>query len=81
MMNLVGKQLIDFKNKQTGEQVEGIKLHFTDDTVSNVKGAACLTQFVSKKNECYQKAYDLPLGPFKIYYGYGGRIEDIIAQK
>lgn len=79
MMNLVGKQLIDFK--KDGEQIKGIKLHFTDDSRENVKGAACLTQFVSEKNDCYKKAYDIPLGPFKIFYGYGGRIEDIISQK
>lgn len=79
MMNLVGKQLIDFT--KNGEHVKGIKLHFTDDTVSNVKGAACLTQYISEKSDCYEKAYNVPLGPFKILYGYGGRIDDIIVQK
>lgn len=76
---LVGKQLVDFN--KNGEQVKGIKLHFTDDYRSDIKGKECLTQFFRDTHACYDKAYNLPLGPFKMVYGYGGRIEDIIAQK
>lgn len=77
MSRLVGKQMVDFPDKETGEQVKGIKLHFTcaDDRVS---GEAAMTQFVRADNACYEKAVGLALGEFNFVYGPRGRVMDVV---
>ena len=77
-MQLVGKQMVDFVNQQTGEQVKGIKLHFTcpDDRVS---GLAASTQFIRSSHACYDKAVNIALGEFTIIYGQKGSVVDLIS--
>lgn len=74
-MNLVGKQMVDFKNDM-GEQVKGIKLHFIcpDDRVF---GQAAMTQFFNAGHALYDLAATMPLGEFDFAYGPRGRVVDI----
>ena len=78
MLKLVGKQILDFVGKD-GQPVNGIKLHFTDDTRSHVDGAAADTLFIRKGHDCYEKACGLPLGEFRIEFGFGGRILNVAS--
>lgn len=77
MYELVGKQMVDFKDKNSGELIQGIKLHFLgyDDHVS---GRVCMVQFVKTVNPCYPKAVGLALGDFTIVYGPKNRVMDIL---
>lgn len=77
-MELVGKQNVNFTNQQTGEVIEGVKLHFISPE-NNVTGLAAMTQFIRKDHPAYEKALDLPLGNFNIIYGRRGSVQDIIA--
>lgn len=76
MNELVGKQIVSFKNDK-GELIEGVKLHFLcqDDRVS---GKCANTQFINATSALYQKAVDMPFGDFNFMYGPKGRILDII---
>ena len=77
-MNLVGRQFINFTNKETGEVIKGVKLHFTGSD-DRVIGQASLTQFIREGHACYQKALDCPFGEFTIIYGRNNTIQDIIS--
>ena len=77
-MNLVGKQMVDFPNRETGEQVTGVKLHFTCPD-NRVAGLAANTQFLRVDHACYQKAVDMPLGEFTIIYGPRGSVVDLVS--
>lgn len=76
-MNLVGKQNVQFVNRETGEEIKGVKLHYTapDD---NVSGMAALTQFINYNNALYNKAMNLSFGDFMIVYGRKGSVVDLI---
>lgn len=75
-MELVGKQVLNFTDKKTGELIQGIRLHFVapDD---NVKGQAAVTKFIRIDSPLYQKACDIPLGPFNIVFGRRDSVLDI----
>lgn len=77
-MNLVGKQIVSFTDRSTGELIEGVKLHF-NCADNGVVGLAAMTQFIRKDHPCYQKAVELPLGEFNIIYGRRNSVQDIIA--
>lgn len=80
MLNeLVGKQLVNFPDRETGEQVKGVKLHFTHQD-ERVSGLAADTLFVRESNPCYGKALDLKIGPFDLVYGPRGRVLDIVSE-
>lgn len=79
MYNLIGKQILDFTGND-GKQVQGVKLHYTDDTRTDVEGLAASTLFIRKEHNCYGKALNLPLGEMKIEFGFGGRIIDISSK-
>lgn len=76
---LVGKQMVDFPDKQTGEQIQGIKLHYLtyDDHVS---GRAAVTQFIRINNPCYSRALGLALGEFMFVFGPKGRVMDVVQE-
>lgn len=76
-MNLVGKQMVSFTNRESGEFIEGIKLHFTG-VETGVVGLAAMTQFIRKDHPCYEKACSLPLGNFNIIYGRRNSVQDIL---
>lgn len=80
MYDLIGKQILDFTGND-GKPVQGIKLHYADDTRSDVEGMAASTLFIRKEHNCYNKALALPLGEIKIEFGFGGRIIDIQSKK
>lgn len=73
MSVLVGKQIVDFTNKETGEIVQGVKLHYLclDERVT---GQSAETKFIRKDNSLYSKALDLPLGEFRFEYNDRGRL-------
>lgn len=73
MYELVGMQHLNFTG-QDGNLVEGVKLHFLDDTNPHVNGKACMTQFIRSSHPCYESAVKLNYGKFEIRFGYGGRI-------
>lgn len=77
-MELVGKQMVSFPDRSTGELIEGIKLHYTG-VENGVVGLAALTQFIRKDHPCYNKACNLPLGNFNIIYGRRNSVQDIIG--
>lgn len=76
MYELVGKQMVDFPDKVTGELIQGIKLHCLgfDDHVS---GKAAMTMFIRINNPCYPRALELALGEITVVYGPKGRIMDV----
>lgn len=77
-MNLVGKQIVTpFTNRETGEVIEGIKLHYTapEDRVS---GQAALTKFINKNSPLYEKALALEFGEFTIVYGRRDSVIDLL---
>lgn len=76
-MELVGKQMVSFTNRDTGELVEGIKLHCTG-VENGVVGLAAITQFIKKDHPCYEKACTLPLGKINIIYGRRNSVQDIL---
>lgn len=80
MYNLIGKQILDFTGND-GKPVQGVKLHYSDDTREDVEGLAASTLFIRKEHNCYNKALSLPLGEMKIEFGFGGRIIDIQTKK
>lgn len=80
MYVLVGKQIMDFVGKD-GNPVQGVKLHYTDDTRTDVEGLAASTLFIRKDHVCYNSALSLPMGEMKIEFGFGGRIIDIQTKK
>lgn len=77
-MKLVGKQMVNFVSRDTGEEVKGIKLHYLCSD-NNVSGHAAATQFIRADNPCYEKAVNIPLGEFSITYGRKGSVEDIVS--
>ena len=76
-MELVGKQMVSFTDRSTGELIEGIKLHYTG-VENGVVGLAALTQFIRKDHPCYDKACNLKLGNFNIIYGRRNSVQDIL---
>ena len=78
-MNLVGKQNVKFTNQETGEVIEGVKLHFTGYD-PNVRGEAAMTQFIRCDHPCYSKAIAIDLGEFNIIYGRKGIVQDILGK-
>lgn len=79
MYNLIGKQILDFTGND-GKPVQGVKLHYTDDTRTDVEGLAASTLFIRKEHNCYNKVLSLPQGEIKIEFGFGGRIIDISSK-
>lgn len=76
-MELVGKQMVSFTDRSTGELIEGIKLHYTG-VENGVSGLAALTQFIRKDHPCYDKAIQLSFGEFDIIYGRRNSVQNII---
>ena len=76
-MDLVGKQMVSFTDRSTGELIEGIKLHYTG-VENGVAGLAALTQFIRKDHPCYDKACKLNFGTFNIIYGRRNSVQDIL---
>lgn len=80
MYILIGKQILDFIGND-GKAVQGVKLHYTDDTRTDVEGLAASTLFIRKEHALYNNALSLPFGEMKIEFGFGGRIIDIQTKK
>ena len=76
-MELVGKQNVKFVDRESGELIEGVKLHFTGAD-NNVSGLAAMTQFIRKDHPCYDKALACPFGKFTIIYGRRNTVQDIL---
>lgn len=77
-MKLLGRQILDFTDRQTGEVIAGIKLHFCykDD---NVLGEAVDAKFFRKDSPFYELAFKLPIGcDFKFDYTPKGKVCDLI---
>lgn len=77
-MKLVGKQIVNpFTNRETGELIEGIKLHYTAPE-DRVAGEAALTKFINKNSPLYEKALALELGEFTIVFGRKDSVIDLL---
>lgn len=76
-MVLVGKQMVDFTNRD-GERVQGIKLHLNAPD-QKVQGMACVNHFIKTDSSLYNTACDLPLGDVLIEYGYKGSIQGLVS--
>lgn len=74
-MELVGKQYIDFVDKE-GKRIQGVKLHLVVSD-PKVEGRAAIAQFINYNSDLYSKAVNIPLGKIVIEYGYRGSIVDI----
>lgn len=77
-MVLVGKQIVHpFPNRETGEIIEGIKLHYTAPD-EKVIGNAAFTKFINKTSPLYEKAINLELGDFIILFGRKDSVIDLL---
>lgn len=57
---IVGKQMVDYVSKKTGQPVTGVTLHLTG--LSNrVEGLECETVFISSKSPMYAQCMEYPL--------------------
>lgn len=76
-MELIGKQMVDFVNKD-GERVQGVKLHLVG-LDNKVSGRACINHFINKNHSLYDEFMSLPLGEVLIEYGYKGSIQSVTS--
>lgn len=77
-VNLIGKEMMNFPDKETKQLIKGIRLHLTvpDDRVS---GLSAVRQFIRIDNPAYDEACSLPLGPVAFEYGFRGRVVGVHA--
>lgn len=55
IITVVGKQIVDFANKETGERIKGINL-FIIRPDDNVQGLKALKQFINPESLAYNDA-------------------------
>ena len=79
-MKLVGKQDISFNDRESGQLIEGVKLHLVGID-QRVQGESVLTQFIRKDNPLYPVAKDCPFGEVVIEYGPRGSVQGIYPKK
>lgn len=78
-MELIGKKVVNFTNRSTGESVFGVKLFFTypDDCV---KGVACDAKFFNGDSSMHYRASKLIVGSkFSFEYTPTGKVCGINA--
>lgn len=60
IVKVVGKQVLDFVNEETGEKIQGVNLFLlTPD--ENVEGFKAIKQFIGTNSLVYAQAYNLNL--------------------
>ena len=60
IVKVVGKQILDFVNEETGEKIQGVNLFLlTPD--ENVEGMKAIKQFIGTSSLAYAQAYNLNL--------------------
>lgn len=60
IVKIVGKQILDFVNEDTGEKIQGVNL-FLLTSDKNVEGMKAIKQFVASNSVAYAQAYNLNL--------------------
>lgn len=58
IVKVVGKQIVDFLNKETGEKIQGVNL-FLLIPDENVEGLKAIKQFIGTQSLAYAQAYNL----------------------
>lgn len=58
IVKVVGKQVVDFLNKDTGEKIQGVNL-FVLAPDENVEGFKAHKQFIGTQSLAYAQAYNL----------------------
>lgn len=58
IVKIVGKQVVDFVNKDTGEKIQGVNL-FLLAPDENVEGLKAHKQFIGTQSLAYAQAYNL----------------------
>lgn len=58
VLQVVGKQVVDFVNKETGEKIQGVNL-FVLTPDENVEGLKAHKQFIGTQSLAYAQAYNL----------------------
>lgn len=58
VVQVVGKQVLDFVNQETGEQIKGVNL-FINTPDDNVVGLKALKQFIGVQSAAYNQAFNL----------------------
>lgn len=62
ILEIVGKQTVDYVSKKTDRPVKGITLHCLNKNVQGVTGAAVESIFVSYKSDLYDVAWNYAIG-------------------
>ena len=57
-VQVVGKQVLDFVNEETGEKIKGVNL-FINRTDENVDGLKAIKQFIGTSSSAYNQALAL----------------------
>ena len=74
---VVGKQMVDYISKRSGQPVTGVTLHLLG-TSSRVEGFECETVFVSSKSPMYAQCMEYPLeSEVSISYNRYGSVDTI----
>lgn len=71
VVKVVGKQVLDFVNKETGEKIKGVNLYIIRPD-ENVEGFKSIKQFIGQNSSAYQDALDLDFssGPVDCCFDY-----------
>lgn len=75
VVQVVGKQVLDFENRETGEQVKGVNL-FINTPDDHVFGLKAVKQFIGVKSAAYNQAFNLDLsaGSLNCIFKYDYRV-------
>lgn len=76
LVELVGRQSLNFKDSQSGRPIIGVKLFFTckDQYVNGLRADSI---FIREESMLHPKAETIPFGPIELEYGFKGRLADI----